>query len=184
MSTGTQQPPEQVTIPKPEMPMVVVHHLAALFGAPRTSAVLYYPHGDRNEEPFTAFVGPNGPGGILTLDVVRDGSIRTISPVRHIDDPWFREHDAIRTKDGAWDWAPGNRPRNAPKAFPIQVETCTPEIVRLWNNNVTDPEAIANRIKGMLTATVRDSAGREHRVLVEDPLTMVQVAMEGLNKKK
>jgi len=178
MSTATAPQPAE----KPKMPTTFVRHLAALFGAPLTQAVLWYPHGDRNEEPRVAFVERNDADGVLALQVLRNG-IEPRSPIRHIDDPWFLEHAAILKRDGAWDWAPGNRPTRGPKQFPVEVEAVQPDIVRHWNNGLKF-DAIVAKVRGLLTVSVSGEGGKTHRVEVEDPATVVQVTLEELTKKK
>jgi len=155
----------QQAAPRSELPMVTVPFWAWLFGAPMTEAVMFYPTGDRDGEAAVAHVRKCDTNGRLDLIVHRGPMGERRDATRNINDPYWKDHQNILRRDGAWDYGPGKSPVMEESTF--EVEAAAAEVVRLWNNNVR-PSTIEQRIRGMLTI-----GGR----LIVEPKTFVQYAL-------
>jgi hypothetical protein len=170
VSTATETKTQQLPLPT-----VRITHAAALLGCPVTDLVLYYPTGDRNGDFCVAAVQKNEAQGVLSLKLLNNGMV-TKHPVRHIDDPYFRDHQNVLIKDGAWDWGPGKRPRLR-KEVPDEIEAGAVEVIRCWNNNLTTPERIANTIRSKLYVVTTDNRGQMVQQLNVDPVAFVQATL-------
>lgn len=162
-TTNTPTPTEELRLPE-----VDVMFPAALFGCPMTDIVVYYVTGDRAGAGCPAVVSLNQSNGLLNLIALRGQMSERHDAVRHIDDPFFKDHANVLRRDGAWDYGPGKGPRVEPKDFPLTIEAAALDVIRHWNNNLA-PEVIAQKIRPQLTVG--------GKVLVE-PLTFVQVQLQ------
>lgn len=167
MSAGTTNAATPQT-EEPKLPEVTVEFPAALFGCPMTDIVIFYVTGDRAGAGCPAVVALNQSNGLLDLIALRGAMSEKKSAVRHIDDPFFKDHANVLRRDGAWDYGPGKGPRVETGDFPTIVEAAALDVVRHWNNNLA-PDVIAQKIRPQLTVNGK---------LLVDPLTFVQVQLQ------
>jgi hypothetical protein len=170
VSTATEPKTQQLPLPT-----VLVTHPAALLGCPVTDLVMYYTNGDRNGDFCVAAVQKNEAQGVLSLKLLNNGMV-TKHPVRHVDDPFFRDHKNVQLRDGGWDWGPGKRPR-LKKEVPTEIEAAAVEVIREWNNGNTDPVRIASAIRSKLYVVTQDNRGMPVQQLTVDPLAFVQATL-------
>lgn len=164
MSAGSAQETSKAAAPK--LPEVDVLFPAALLGCRMTDMVVYYVTGDRGGAGCPAVVALNQSNGLLNLIALRGQMSERKDAVRHIDDPFFKEHANVLRRDGAWDYGPGMAPPK--ESAPVTVEAAVLDVIRHWNNNHS-PEVIAQKVRPMLTVNGE---------LVIDPKTFVQVTLK------
>lgn len=163
MSSGTQD--AQKSAP-PKLPEVEVYFPAALYGCPMNDLVVYYVTGDRGGAGCPAVAALNHATGMLDLIALRGAMSEKKSAVRHIDDPFFKDHANVLRRDGAWDYGPGMSP---PKGgLPTLIEAAALDVIRHWNNNCS-LETIEQKVRPQLTVLGE---------LVVEPKTFVQVTLK------
>jgi len=87
--------------------------------------VQWYAKADRNSTPRAAVVTLSDGKGVLSLSVLHVGSpIMDSKPgVRHVDDPWNKEHPDPADRNGGWDYVVEAKPPKPPK-----VDLRTPKV--------------------------------------------------------
>lgn len=98
-------------------------------GLPIAWPVLFFVTGDRGHLPAPGIVFKNQGNGVLDIVEFRFGADQKIrTGVRHLTDPFLKENDANRVRNGAWDFVPGLVPPPDLPIFPSGMNPSTEEI--------------------------------------------------------
>lgn len=75
-------------------------------------SVLWFNKADRNTAPRAAVVTLSDGRGVLTVAVLHpNATIMDSKPgVRHLDDPWLKDHPDPADRNGAWDYVVDAKP--------------------------------------------------------------------------
>lgn len=112
-----------------DAPSVPAYSVNPRRGLPIGWPVLFFVTGDRGHLPAPGLVFRNHGNGVLDIVELQLGTAtKDRRGVRHLTDPFLKENDANRVRNGAWDYVPGFVPPDDMPIFPSSVNPSEEEI--------------------------------------------------------